>query len=202
MYLLSTFKKKEKSTKQLRNTALLSGALTTAGLAEAGIDIKKAANLEKNINSKLAKNKAAMVASHPDKFIGKDESVISKARQKFQQLSNEKDELKKLKDSTDELKNLKGIKKLKRAIGINIENKTKSKLTDLAEQQSKQLGKKVAFTPNQQQKIVSLAKKFKKLSYAATALGTVGTGIATAKYINRKRKERNDKGRKRGKYSK
>lgn len=197
MYLLNSFKQKEKTTKQLRNTALLSGALTIPGIALTGLDIRKGLNIEKDIKNKLTKNKAALVASHPDKLIGKDSSVIEVAKQKFKQLSNEKDKLKGLQASTDELKNLKGIKKLKRSIGINVENKTKSVLEDIADQQSRQLGRKVIFTPKQTQDVIKASKISKKIGYGLAALGTVEAGIQTAKYINRKRKERNDKGKKR-----
>ena len=206
MYLLNEFKEQTKSkeltTKQLRNRALINGALVVPGLAIAGNDIYKGANLEKNIKDKLAKNKSALVANHPDRFIGKDKSVIDEAAKKFKELSNEKDKLKQLQNSTEDLKNLKGLSKLKRAMGINIENSTKDKLEKLAEQQSKRLGRKVIIEPDVKEAIIKGMKLNKKISYGLTGLGVIGAGISAAKYINRKRKARADKGKIRGKYSK
>ena len=203
MYLLNEFKEKNKSkeltTKQLRNKALIDGALVVPGLVVAGNDLRKGINLIKNTNnleSNLAKNKAGLIATHPDKFIGKDESVIKAATDKFKQLSSEKDKLFKIKDAKTELDKVKGIGKLKKAIGLNIENDLTPKLENLAKIQGKKIN------PKKLPKFLKGAKLIKKVEYGLTALGAIGAGIAAAKYINRKRKEREDKGKIRGKYSK
>lgn len=207
MYLLTTFKQqqtksKELTTKQLRNRALLSGALVVPGLAVASNDIYKGANLEKNLSNNLSKNKAELIANHPDKFIGKDESVIKAATDKFKQLSSEKDKLKNIQDKAQDLKKLKGFQKLKRAIGINTEIKAKNTLDNIAEKQSQKLGRKVVINPIDAEAFIKGSKLGKKIGYGLTGLGAIGAGVAAAKYINHKRKEREDKGKVRGKYNK
>ena len=208
MYLLTTFKQKvnkkdltpeEKKTNKLRNRALIGGALTLPGLVTAGMDVKNASNMEEHLDNLIKRNKAVLTALHPDKYEGTNAKELSEV---YKAASVERNNLRSLRDEVrTRLQGKKGLQKLKAAIRIGYEHQTKRLLEDVAEKQSQKLGQEVVFTPEQVEKITKAAKLGKKVDYALTGLGALTTGIAAARYLNRKRKERADKGKIRGKYN-
>lgn len=201
---------KEK-TKAIRNSAILGTIATGIGgigvyedVKRAKNSIKDAVNNEKSILDDLAKNKKEMLKTHPDRFVGQGDDVLDQAKKKFQALGNKKEQLVAKQNSNARYvdagkQKLKGIIK---SIGYNIDDDAAKQAVLLEIDNLAKTGKYVKVSPKLVKQMAKIGKTSKIIGVGLTGATALGAAINTGRYLNRKRKERKDKGVLRGKYNK